>query len=143
MELIKLNKDSGEHSVFTSERITDFLLEELDKFGNYKSSIRECLEYIFKEGGFIMLAADGEEIVGAIVISRNEMGGYLPKNTLIYLAVKKGYRGHGVGKELILSAMGELEGSVSLFVEPDNPARFLYEKMGFTCKYIEMRLIRD
>ena len=31
------------------------------------------------------------------------------------------------------------EGSIALHVEPDNPARFLYEKVGFSSKYIEMR----
>jgi len=32
------------------------------------------------------------------------------------------------------------KGSIALHVEPDNPARFLYEKVGFSTKYIEMRL---
>ena len=32
------------------------------------------------------------------------------------------------------------EGSIALHVEPENPARFLYEKVGFSSKYIEMRL---
>lgn len=31
------------------------------------------------------------------------------------------------------------EGSVALHVEPDNPARKLYEKLGFNSKYIKMR----
>jgi len=34
------------------------------------------------------------------------------------------------------------DGSVALHVEPDNPARFLYEKVGFRSKYIEMRLAK-
>jgi ribosomal protein S18 acetylase RimI-like enzyme len=32
------------------------------------------------------------------------------------------------------------EGDIALHVEPDNPARQLYEKYGFTNKYLEMRL---
>ena len=35
------------------------------------------------------------------------------------------------------------DGDIALHVEPDNPARFLYEKMGFTSKYVEMRLHKD
>ena len=31
------------------------------------------------------------------------------------------------------------KGDVALHVEPDNPARFLYEKIGFSSKYLEMR----
>lgn len=33
-------------------------------------------------------------------------------------------------------------GGIALHVEPDNPARYLYEKLGFTHKYLEMRLTR-
>jgi ribosomal protein S18 acetylase RimI-like enzyme len=32
------------------------------------------------------------------------------------------------------------EGDIALHVEKDNPARFLYEKVGFTNPYLEMRL---
>ncbi|MDX5426634.1 MAG: GNAT family N-acetyltransferase, partial [Bacteroidota bacterium] len=31
------------------------------------------------------------------------------------------------------------EGNVALHVEPDNPAKYLYENIGFTNKYLEMR----
>ncbi len=34
------------------------------------------------------------------------------------------------------------DGDIALHVEPDNPARFLYEKYGFTNKYLEMRYKR-
>ena len=33
-------------------------------------------------------------------------------------------------------------GDIALHCEPDNPAKFLYEKLGFTSKYLEMRLIK-
>jgi ribosomal protein S18 acetylase RimI-like enzyme len=32
------------------------------------------------------------------------------------------------------------DGDIALHVEPENPAKFLYEKFGFTNKYLEMRL---
>jgi ribosomal protein S18 acetylase RimI-like enzyme len=35
-----------------------------------------------------------------------------------------------------------LRGNIALHVEPDNPAKILYEKLGFTNKYLEMRLIK-
>jgi ribosomal-protein-alanine N-acetyltransferase len=37
-------------------------------------------------------------------------------------------------------AIENTEGNIALHVEPDNPAKNLYERMGFTNKYLEMRL---
>ena len=36
----------------------------------------------------------------------------------------------------------EIENDVALHVEPDNPAKKLYERLGFTNKYLEMRLTK-
>jgi ribosomal protein S18 acetylase RimI-like enzyme len=35
------------------------------------------------------------------------------------------------------------KGSIALHVDPENPARFLYEKLGFSSKYIEMRYKKE
>ncbi len=35
--------------------------------------------------------------------------------------------------------MSIAKGDIALHVEPNNPAKFLYEKLGFTNKYLEMR----
>jgi ribosomal protein S18 acetylase RimI-like enzyme len=43
---------------------------------------------------------------------------------------------------LLKKALDKVKGNVALHVEPDNPARFLYEKIGFTSKYVEMRYKR-
>ena len=51
-------------------------------------------------------------------------------------------RGQGIGKKLMRDTIQMANGNIALHVEPDNPARFLYEKVGFTSKYIEMRLIK-
>ena len=45
-------------------------------------------------------------------------------------------------EKLMNAAIERAEGSIALHVEPDNPARKLYEKLGFTNKYLEMRLTR-
>ncbi|MFN2431167.1 MAG: GNAT family N-acetyltransferase, partial [Cryomorphaceae bacterium] len=46
----------------------------------------------------------------------------------------------GVGKELMKRIIDHTDGGIALHVEPENPAKFLYEKFGFTNKYLEMRL---
>jgi len=48
-------------------------------------------------------------------------------------------RGQGVGKQLMEAALEEAHGNVALHVEPHNPAKRLYERIGFTNKYLEMR----
>ncbi len=36
-------------------------------------------------------------------------------------------------------AMQQAQGAIALHVEPHNPAEALYESLGFTNKYLEMR----
>jgi ribosomal protein S18 acetylase RimI-like enzyme len=45
-------------------------------------------------------------------------------------------------KTINAKAISISEGNIALHVEPDNPAKILYEKLGFTNKYLEMRLIK-
>ena len=70
------------------------------------------------------------------------MDGYIPENILVYIATDKNLRGKGVGKQLMQKAIEVTNGDIALHCEPDNPAKFLYEKLGFTSKYLEMRLIK-
>ena len=78
-------------------------------------------------------------MVGAVIINFTGMKGYIPENILVYIASHQDYRGMGIGKKLMEMALENTEGNIALHVEPDNPAKKLYEKMGFTNKYLEMR----
>jgi [ribosomal protein S18]-alanine N-acetyltransferase len=93
-----------------------------------------------KFGGFILISKDNGQITGAVVVNKTGMQGYIPENILVYIAVDKQYRGKGLGKQLMTKTFDMAEGSIKLHVEPENPARYLYEKLGFTSKYLEMRL---
>ncbi len=128
------------------EEIAGFLYEHLDQFGDEYQYIMNCINFALddkeKFGGFILLSRENSAITGAVVINKTGMGGYIPDNILVYIAVHKDHRGKGLGKELMLKTFDKAEGDIKLHVEPENPARFLYEKLGFTSKYLEMRWSR-
>ncbi|HKI45079.1 MAG TPA: GNAT family N-acetyltransferase [Balneolales bacterium] len=136
--------DGLQKSSFSKDDIADFLFKHLDQYGDERKYIMKCLDYALStepgKGGFVELAHDGNKIVGAVVINYTGMAGYIPENILVYIAVNKEYRGHGIGKKLMEQTIAHTKGAVALHVEPDNPAKFLYEKYGFANKYLEMRL---
>jgi len=92
------------------------------------------------KGGFVVIARLKNEIVGAVVINQTGMSGYIPENILVYIAVNSEVRGMGIGHQLMQKAIDLAKGDIALHVEADNPARKLYERLGFTNKYLEMRL---
>lgn len=123
--------------------VVDFLFEHLDQYGDPKEQIQLCMDYALerenKAGGFILVAMVGDRIAGATIINKTGMQGYIPANILVYIAVDSAYRGQGIGAKLMDQAIDRCEGGLALHVEPDNPARRLYERMGFSNKYLEMR----
>jgi len=70
------------------------------------------------------------------------MEGYVPKYLLLFVSVAPELRSRGLGRKLIELATSNLDGEVKLHVEYDNPAKRLYERIGFESKYAEMRLTR-
>lgn len=124
--------------------IADFLFQHLDEYGDPREHIMNCLDYALDQavdkGGFAVLAREEGGIVGAVIINKTGMSGYIPDNILVYIAVDASQRGKGLGKKLMTTAITMASGDIALHVEPDNPARKLYEKLGFTNKYLEMRL---
>lgn len=126
------------------KEIATFLFEHLDEYGDAFEHIMNCLDYaldnVVGKGGFVILAREEGKIVGAVVMNKTGMSGYIPENILVYIAVDKNQRGKGVGKKIMSAAIERAQGGIALHVEPDNPARHLYGKLGFTNKYLEMRL---
>jgi ribosomal protein S18 acetylase RimI-like enzyme len=128
------------------KEVADFLFEHLDQFGDEHNAIMRCIDFAMDEktkfGGFIVVAKENGKVAGAVIVNKTGMAGYIPENILVYIAVHQDYRGKGLGKTLMQKTINQAKGSIKLHVEPENPARFLYEKLGFTSKYLEMRLMR-
>jgi ribosomal-protein-alanine N-acetyltransferase len=143
METLLLSPETGQHNTYTNQAIASFLENHLDEFGDKHSDIQKAIEYALNpaKGGMVLLGLDGETIIGAIVINATGMEDYIPSNILVYIAVHRDYRGKGIGKQLMQEVMPKTKGGIALHVEPNNPAKKLYEKLGFTNKYLEMRYI--
>ena len=126
------------------EATAEFLHEHLDQYGDPVSAIKKAIKYAVdpNRGGVVLEMLDDKNIIGVVVINNTGMSEYIPENILVYIALDKSYRGQGLGKLIMKRALSLVKGSVALHVEPDNPAKFLYEKLGFTEKYREMRLMR-
>lgn len=144
MEYKVITPLTGEDKIYNNDRIASFLEQHLDQYGDKKDDILKCISYVFKpeRGGTILLAIEDGEIIGAVITNETGMGGYIPEIILVYIAVHKEHRGRGLGKQLMQKIVDETEGNIALHVEPDNPACHLYRKIGFTNKYLEMRLHR-
>ena len=128
--------------------VIDFLFQHLDQFGDPKSDIYKAVEFVEKYdppfGGYILVMKnENEQIIGSVIVNSTGMKDYIPENILVYIAVHGDYRGKGLGKKLMKRAIEEAEGNIALHVEPDNPAKFLYENIGFKNKYLEMRYIKQ
>jgi len=126
------------------EAVVSFLYKHLGEYGDDKVDIEKAIVYAVKDepadGGFVLVARNNDEIVGSVVVNQTGMEGYIPENILVYIAVHESQRGKGLGKGLMNEAIKISKGDIALHVEPENPARFLYEKVGFSSKYVEMRL---
>ena len=130
--------DDKKHEIIT------FLHENLAQYGDPKKDIEKCLNFAIRDfvgalGGFVLELKEDNEIKGITIVNKTGMSGYIPENILVYIAVKGQERGKGYGKKILTKAIQLADGDIALHVEPDNPAKFLYEKIGFENKYLEMR----
>lgn len=136
----------GNATYLQKNEIADFLVLHLGKYGDPKEDIMKCLDYAIDQGlqagGFVIMARENDRIVGALVMNKTGMSGYIPENILVYIAVDAALRGKGIGGQLMDRAVKMANGGIALHVEADNPARKLYERLGFTNKYLEMRLTK-
>lgn len=146
--MITLKQYSNEKRCSTHEKqqIIHFLYEHLEQYGDPEADISDAVSYALgledKPGGLIITAADEktDQLVGAVVVNKTGMSRYIPENILVYIATDKNVRGQGIGNQLMQKAIDSSQGDIALHCEPENPAIHLYRKLGFSSKYLEMRL---
>jgi len=125
------------------ERIAGFFHETMrpwhDALPDVSRGLDHALTTTDDRSGFVLLAAQAEELAGGLAMLDTGMGGFVPKYLLLFVAVRPDLRGKGIGQTLVKQALSMCDGAVKLHVEYDNPAKRLYERLGFTTKYAEMR----
>ncbi len=104
-----------------------------------KKGIRDALTGVPDDGGFVILAYLDHELVGTLVMLSTGMDNYIPPYCLLFIGVNGDYRGLGIGQQIMDYALEEAGDNVYLHVDYDNPAKHLYERMGFLNSYAEMR----
>jgi GNAT superfamily N-acetyltransferase len=146
MQEFKVFSPNNPLSEIQKEALADFLVKELGEFGDPKKEVMKCLDYAMEikkgPGGLVIVSGNFPEIDAALVINHTGMSGYIPEHILVYFAVSENLRGKGLGKSMMEFLLTKIKGGIALHVEPNNPAIKLYQKLGFSSKYLEMRLAR-
>ncbi len=129
---------------FEIEKVAALLHEMLKPFEDTVPQIVTGLKDALTGRGFVCLGQDEEsgKIIAICTILKTGMSAYIPENFLLYVAVDPKNRGKGLGRTILEEAFSHCDGDIKLHVEHDNPAQRLYERIGFTSKYREMRLSR-
>jgi len=134
-------------SWISRQALTTFLHEHMKPYEDTVVDVRRGLDDALGNrpgpGGFVVLAHLDAHLAGALVMLGTGMQGYIPEHLLLFVAVDRALRNRGIGELLVRSALEHCHGDVKLHVEHDNPAKRLYERLGFVSKYADMRLRRE
>ena len=89
-------------------------------------------KYILADGGHILIALNGEEVIGTVSLIKREAGVF----ELSKMAVTEEYQGAGIGKKLMEACIDYAKetGCSRLFLDSSTklaPALSLYTKYGF------------
>lgn len=146
MKATKIYDSQNRPSQTEKTEIINFLFEHLEEYGDTKQNIKIAIEHSINEltcfGGFTILLTNKKTIIGAAVVNKIGMSDYIPENLLVYIAIHKSFRGKGLGKKLSQKAINYSNEDITLYIEANSPARLVYEKMGFSTPYLEMRLMK-
>lgn len=124
------------------QQLVDFFHHTMKPYQDSPEDVRRALHDALDEdglGGFLMVAMLGTKLQGGLLMLKTGMKGYIPEHILLFVSIDPSLRGQGLGGKLIKKSMEHCDGQVKLHVDHDNPARRLYERLGFVHKYAEMR----
>ena len=142
-ELLVVERDVDLPEWAKREDLVRFFHETMAPWNDTEQDVDAALDYVFSDaegkGGFLALLRHEGRLGGALAMLSTGMSGYVPAHILLFVTVDPSTRGKGLGKRLIEHALAQCPGDVKLHVEYDNPAKRLYERLGFTTKYAEMR----
>lgn len=142
-QFIKVSDEQAFPAWADRSKVVDYFHDTMIPYEDEKEHIQGALDYIFStdegKGGFLMLVEKEQKLVGALLMQRTGMSGYIPENILLFVTISPELRGMGVGRKLVEHCIEECDGDVKLHVEYDNPAKRLYERIGFINKYADMR----
>jgi len=130
-------------SPMEKSQVIRFLTEQ--EGDSERNSIREAVEYAMKLkpsfGGFVLIARQKQQIVGAIIANRTGMEAYNPKNIFVFVTVAPAFRKQeAFVKQLIDQGIKYADGDIAMHIKSDNPALAIYQKLGFRAQYLELRL---
>ncbi|MCA0983532.1 GNAT family N-acetyltransferase [Halobacillus yeomjeoni] len=107
--------------------------------------VTQLVESLLERGSYYLIATDGHELMGWILLGSRKNQFTDKTNGFIYeLFVLEAFRGKGISKKLMRAGIGHLKDEgyfeVRLSVFSGNKAIELYEGMGFNKKTVTMSL---
>lgn len=143
VEIIRVDREEDLPEWAGRGDLVSFFHETMAPWNDSPRDIESALDYVFSDaegkGGFLTLCRAGSELAGALAMLETGMGGYVPAHLLLFVSIAPRMRGKGLGARVIRYSLDQCDGAVKLHVEYENPAKRLYERLGFTTKYAEMR----
>lgn len=107
--------------------------------------IKHLVEPLLEKGSYYLIATENDKIMGWILIGGSKDQFTDMMNGFIYeLFVREEYRGNGISKRLMRTAIDDLRqdgySEVRLSAFAGNQAIKLYEKIGFNIRTVSMSL---
>jgi len=117
------------------EAIIDFLMDNLDDYADSRENLSNSIEYALSkfphQGGFVLMARIGDEIIGVSVVNRTNFESYFAENILVSLAISEKARRNGIATHLINQAKVYSKGSILIRLNVGEKNSTLLEKVGF------------